>query len=349
MAVLTTVFAIAMIIVIATNIGSFSNRANKFTSSVGGKARDCTTITHQNTALLLLINIAATMVLGMSNTYQQLVTSLCIGDLKHMLEKFGDSRVGTNSPFNINHKQDGKLKSWLAWLLLITTSMPVHFLANSLIGPSYILEPPAIVDLDESTYRATDRFNYSLVEAYISDSSSFVCWSAFRTGKAHFPESTLVLTEDSSVLGNIADQFDRQYNRITVHWAKENCTGLANSTTDLSKLEASYVKPDNYYDSIAYVDGDCVMGSSVVCSLSDSKQAQCRLNVRMNAAFILAACLVTKAIYMITINLLARGKLKRQLLTFGDVIVASASTPELRIQGYVCHPHTTVRSGYLAL
>ncbi|ORY16526.1 hypothetical protein BCR34DRAFT_476053 [Clohesyomyces aquaticus] len=36
---------------------------------------------------------------------------------------------------------------------------------------------------------------------------------------------------------------------------------------------------------------------------------------------------------MISVNVLARGKLKRHLLTFGDVIVASASNPELRVQG----------------
>ncbi|KAF2471018.1 uncharacterized protein BDR25DRAFT_223902 [Lindgomyces ingoldianus] len=36
---------------------------------------------------------------------------------------------------------------------------------------------------------------------------------------------------------------------------------------------------------------------------------------------------------MISVNLLARGKLKRQCLTFGDVLVASASNPELRVQG----------------
>jgi hypothetical protein len=53
----------------------------------------------------------------------------------------------------------------------------------------------------------------------------------------------------------------------------------------------------------------------------------------MQAAFILGGCLVIKAIYMVTVNLLARGKVKKQCLTFGDVIVASATDPELRIKG----------------
>ncbi|OCK75622.1 hypothetical protein K432DRAFT_361762 [Lepidopterella palustris CBS 459.81] len=59
---------------------------------------------------------------------------------------------------------------------------------------------------------------------------------------------------------------------------------------------------------------------------------------------------------MITVNLLARGKVKRHCLTFGDVIVASASDLELRVKGecmvnatenvrrhteHTCHKHCT--------
>ena len=70
------------------------------------------------------------MILGISNTYQQLVTSLKISDIKWVLQKFGDSRVGTNSPFSINRKREGKVSSWLAWLLLICTSMVRLFLLH---------------------------------------------------------------------------------------------------------------------------------------------------------------------------------------------------------------------------
>jgi hypothetical protein len=95
MALLTTIFACTMLALVCVYAKDFGNRANKFSSSIGGKTMDCDDVTHTNTILLLAINVAATMLLGMSNTYQQLVTSLKIGDLKHMLEKFGDSRVGT--------------------------------------------------------------------------------------------------------------------------------------------------------------------------------------------------------------------------------------------------------------
>lgn len=71
----------------------------------------------------MVMNIAATTILGMSNTYQQLITSLDIREIRWALSKFGDCRVGTNSPSTINRKKSGKVKAWLAWILLISTSV----------------------------------------------------------------------------------------------------------------------------------------------------------------------------------------------------------------------------------
>lgn len=335
MAALTTVFAIAMIVVIATHMEPFYARANKFTSSVGGGTRSCKAVTHENTALLLLVNVAATMVLGMSNTYQQLVTSLKIGDLRHMLQKFGDSRVGTNSPFSINHKQEGRKTSWTFWLFLVCTSLPIHFLANSLIGPSYILQPPVTVQYNESSWESIDDYSWDHGEDMISSYGSFVCWSAFRAGQAHFPRSVNVLSADEvSVYGGDMSSFGITYSRIVVQYSRDNCTGLANSTTDIDRLEASYTDSPGY---LIYKEGECQMGHTVYCSLFESQPAQCRLNVRMNAAFVLTACLIAKAIYMVAVNFVARGKPKRHLLTFGDVLVASASHPEIRVQGYAAN------------
>ena len=59
----------------------------------------------------------------MSNTYQQLVTSLDVDDIKWALSKAGDARVGTNSPFSIKMKRSGRWSAGLAWALLISTSL----------------------------------------------------------------------------------------------------------------------------------------------------------------------------------------------------------------------------------
>jgi hypothetical protein len=336
MAALTTLFALGIFIIIAAHIQPFANRANKNTSSIGGETRSCKDVTITNTALLLLINVAATMILGMSNTYQQLVTSLTIGDLKNMLQKFGDSRVGTNSPFNINHKKEGKIRSWLLWLLLVTTSLPVHFLANSLIGPSTILEPPTTVQYNETSYADMAYNNGYATDSvsYIMQQNSFVCWSAFRTGKAHFPEALDTLMFDLSSYGGGSESLGTAYSRMVIQYSTNNCTGLANSTGDVAMVEDE-LRPAKYINYPAYSNGDCHMGVEVRCFLYDMRPAKCRLNVRMNAAFVLVACLTIKAIYMIAVNLLARGKLKTHCLTFGDVLVASSSDPELRVQGHV--------------
>ena len=68
------------------------------------------------------------MILGMSNTYQQLVTSLTVDEIRTVLSRYGDSKVGINSPTAINHKSKGKVKAWLAWLLLVSTSLVGAFL-----------------------------------------------------------------------------------------------------------------------------------------------------------------------------------------------------------------------------
>ncbi|KAE9962262.1 hypothetical protein BLS_000582 [Venturia inaequalis] len=102
------------------------------------------------------------MVLGMSNTYQQLVTSLDAVDIPAMLQKYGDSKVGTNSPFSINRKSRGKIKAWLSWILLISTSLPIHLLANSVVGLSYSEGPPTLMFQSNSTSQygnATDDFS----------------------------------------------------------------------------------------------------------------------------------------------------------------------------------------------
>jgi hypothetical protein len=336
MAVLMTAFAIGMVIVVVAYAKAFQTRANRNTSSVGGGTQSCKAVTHTNTALLLLINVCATMVLGMSNTFQQLVTSLRVTDLKHALSRFGDSRVGTNSPFSIKHKKEGKKRAWAAWFLLIFTSMPVHFLANSLIGPSYTQELPTIVSWNMTASTQTNRGSLSSIDYTTGDdrmtsSISFTCWSAFRTGTPHLARSTEVLEYDSGPFSSSQRRFTAKWKNITVHYS-EQCAQYREDSKNVD-LDALERKHDRGLYRWTYSADNCTMGSGVYCTLHEPGEPQCRLNVRMSAAFTLMACLVIKATYMCFVNLLARGKIKQQCLTFGDVLVASASHPELRVQG----------------
>lgn len=119
MAALIIPLAIGMIILIALYADHFRDRANSNTTSAGCDANSCKTMIRTNTACLLLINFCATVIVGMSNTYQQLVTWLTITDTKHVLCKLGDSRVGTNSLFSISQKREGRKRSLAAWLCVL--------------------------------------------------------------------------------------------------------------------------------------------------------------------------------------------------------------------------------------
>ena len=132
-------FAIAMFIVVCVYMKVFVNRPNKSTSSVGGEAQNCKTVTRANTALLL-----------------------------------------------------------------ISTSMPIHLLANSLIGPSSVIQPPTLVGYKEFDYVNPRFYTDNTLNRYdtndIASRDSFLCWSAFRTGKPHFAEQTLMAMDDAKDL-----------------------------------------------------------------------------------------------------------------------------------------------------
>jgi|SRR5690242_11234129 len=207
--------------------------------------------------------------------------------------------------------------------------------ANSLIGPSFVQSPPSEISFHDvanmtEVFRGADSMFYT--QKSLTDPSSFICWSALRTGKPHFPQSTYVLKATNDVYGANDGKFGRSWDTMQVHYSKE-CTRYINTTTDITLLENSYVYNTSISNKLIYREGGCTMGRNIYCTLHDEGPGVCRLNVRMSAAFILAACLVLKAGYMLSVNLVARGKLKSHCLTFGDVIVASASDPELRIQG----------------
>ncbi|CAN9109107.1 unnamed protein product [Alternaria alternata] len=325
MAMTMSALALGMIILIACNIKHIVNRTNVGSTSVGGEPDSCKRVTHTNTACLLFINVCATMVLGMSNTYQQIVTSLKISDLRYALSKFGDSRVGTNSPLNIQHKEKGKKRAWAAWFLLIFTSMPVHFLANSLIGPSYTQELPEVVE-----FSPVDLPELNVTSLRDLSGGFYINGS----GKPHYPIHFVDVSTNDGIFDEYQENFDMSWRQMRVHYTTENCTQHKGTIKleGVDALEKDEIVYRYSYPS-AYRVGDCSMGKDVICTLHEQTASKCRLNVRMSAAFVLMGCLVIKAVYMCAVNLLARGKVKQHCLTFGDVIVASAADPELRLQG----------------
>lgn len=295
----------------------------------------------KNVMIHLVINIAATMILGMSNTYQQLITSLSTSELRWALSKHEDSRVGTNSPFNINHKKSKRVQSWCQWILLIATSLPVHFLANSVIGPTVYFQPPTNITfypVEELGYRQRSSYNSSLSYGLKRDEEvgDRACWLAFRTGKYSITQSEIDGPSD------IIDELESwTQNTVAI-----NYTSACDQYADKATIEELNGKEfDNEPGATTlFSAGDCGYARDVACSLygneeygslDDGKDGvgkkMCRLSVRMSAAIILAGCLTIKAVYMVTVMLRARKKIKTQCLTFGDVVAASTLDSSLQI------------------
>ncbi|KAL8669565.1 MAG: hypothetical protein Q9168_005847 [Polycauliona sp. 1 TL-2023] len=341
MAAATTVFAFILSILCLVNLKRLTHRVNKNSTSVGGTAdKTCSSMEASNVMIHLVINVAATMILGMSNTYQQLVTSLSTKELRWVLSKHEDSRVGTNSPFNINHKQHGKLQAWSQWLLLIATSLPVHFLANSVIGPTTFHHPPTDITFNpvpELSSSAQSQYNSSVSYHDILDSEApgdRACWLAFRTGTYSISQSR------STGYYTYASELEKWgQNTVDVSYT-EPCAQYL-KTTNVPDMRFKEVNKD-FSDKrpTLFSIGECGFGRDVACEMNPSsedgddvkKKEMCRLSVRMSAALILMGCLIVKAVYMLTIVLRGRKRIKTKCLTFGDVVAASVLDPSLQIK-----------------
>lgn len=328
MAGFTFLCTIIMFIIMVAYLPAFNSRLNKQSTSVGGKdGESCHSMESRNIAVHLFINIAATMILGCSNTYQQLVTAPLVEEIPFILSKNGDAKCGTNSPWNINVKKSGKLKAWGSWLLLICTSIPIHFLANSVIGPSFYVEMPTNV-----TYLYNETFSLNSYQSYYYENSYYMasydsaCWTAFRAGLYVLPNNMSQLSDqyNTATLGQ-----STSFETVLVTY-NQNCTAYKGTgTVDEALAEVNYT--GSYAWSGQYSKGDCALRRGVYCELEDQLPKKCRLNVRMQACFTLFGCLLIKAMYMIGLNYRARHRVKNHCLTYGDVIVASVINPDLKI------------------
>ncbi|KAI4226391.1 MAG: hypothetical protein L6R36_003199 [Xanthoria steineri] len=343
MAAVTTIFAFIMSVICIAYLKDLTHRPNKNSTSVGGKAdKTCSSMEGRNVMIHLVINVAATMILGMSNTYQQLITSLSTKELRWVLSKHEDSRVGTNSPFNINHKQHGKLQAWAQWILLIGTSLPVHFLANSVIGPSVYHQPPRDITFDQmAELGSSDRYSYNSTVKYrhfleSEKPGDRACWLAFRTGNYSISQSPT-----KARYGYASELDDWLSGSVAVSYT-EPCAQYRETTT-IQDMRGKEINTDFSGEKpTLFSIGDCGFGRDVACDMGPSNKhdqgdgevgkEKCRLSVRMSAAIILAGCLIVKAVYMVTIVLRGRKRIKTKCLAFGDVIAASVLDPSLQIK-----------------
>lgn len=376
MAALTTIFALIMVITCLSYLPEYLHRTNHHSNSVGGSLQSCKSVERIDVvshltgllgrttnsekslkAIHLLINVAATMTLGMPNTYQQFITSLKVDDIRWMLSKHEDSRVGTNSSMTINHKKSGRLSSLLVWLLLIATSLvitpsdsllsastfftdlhsinrcsgsrtyanrirkPLHLLANSVTGPSYHLKPTQKI-----LYNPVDPWDRSYRDwpyPHLDEFGAGICWTAFLSGVYFFEtDPSGAITPDS-----VSQSY---FTTLNVTYSAQNCTQYQNSTSAQNLTKEGFLRIEHATRDSNLIVGNCSI-YDISCTGFGMKNPQCRLNIRMSAAITLTSCLLIKAIYMIVINVSARQKTRTQCLTFGDVLLASAIDSDLQI------------------
>ncbi|KKY28334.1 hypothetical protein UCDDS831_g00304 [Diplodia seriata] len=338
MAALTATFAVVMVVICVVYAKDFREHMQDMPNSTSVMIASGTSsaMNRKAEAYKFLINIAATMILGMSNTYQQLLTALTVDDLKHALYKYGDSRVGTNSPFSIKHKRNGRLRAWLAWILLICVS------------EYYGLRLNVHYQLETNVTRGS---SYAYQEA-------FDCYSALRTGRARLDpdrwEESIpgassyqdYYTSASYCPANHSDPdnpFDETkaeedlYTDITVHYEPESpCADVVNRSISHDAVWQEYNSGD-YSNNYTYFGGCgarnfyCNWTGDTTVEHGDRQGHQVRLVMRMQAAIILAICITSKATYMIAVNVRNRREIKTHCLTFGDVLVASNFDTDLRI------------------
>jgi hypothetical protein len=179
--------------------------------------------------------------------------------------------------------------------------------------------------------------------ACIVQSDADICWTAFRTGASHYSTKFVDLTSGS-----------RQYRTILVLYG-EICGPYANQSESFGEVMSEFAINQTTGFWFYGVD-NCTMGNNIQCQLTDEEETSCRFNTRMLPVLILTVCLTVKAIYMLTVNWKSRSKIKEHCLTFGDAVVASVLSPEIRVNGeclvsvsdfcrrevmHRCHAHCT--------
>jgi hypothetical protein len=138
---------------------------------------------------------------------------------------------------------------------------------------------------------------YSYNNYYSSGSGHDVaCWTAFRANSYELPSSLEYLSSQYNYdrLGN-----STTYQSVEVKYTS-NCTDYVNNVDVSTALEDIHMSTYGNYIGNISVGGICVMGQNVVCNLGDQQDRQCRMNVRMQAAFILGACLIIKVSLLVS-------------------------------------------------
>jgi len=95
---------------------------------------NCSSMQRVNAGIHLLLNLLATVVIGISMYIQQLCTSPTREDISTAIKAGGDVDFGSNLPFQLFRRWKKRKIVCLVWIVLILTSLPIHLTSNASIG-----------------------------------------------------------------------------------------------------------------------------------------------------------------------------------------------------------------------
>lgn len=90
---------------------------------------NCSSVRVYNVLAHFILNGIGTLILGASNYLQQICTS---PTAEHVIHREGNIKFGSNMPVELFRNKGWQMK--LFWILLISTSLPLHLMLNGIIG-----------------------------------------------------------------------------------------------------------------------------------------------------------------------------------------------------------------------
>ena len=238
-----------------------------------------------------LINLFATIILASSNYLQQICSNPSITEISNRLEKYKDFRFGSNSPGNI-FQQKTSLK--IVWLLLVLTSLPLHLLANGIMG--YAVSP---IDATGQAVKPVGGVTPPLPAN----------WSSLSSDQC----ATLLIHS----LAYVTD-----FNNITI-------VVKADTPSNVLEFYNNYMR-DRDQKEVTYV----ARASDITVCYVEVVPSVCELTARWFPAICCAGALILKTIVVfVALNRHSHFR-KRVLNSLGDIIAVGARHHELRTPRY---------------
>lgn len=231
---------------------------------------------------------------------------------------------------------------------------PIHLLANSVVGVSRYIN----VKSRDLNLISVQRFDVDPAELHSYSSS---CWPSMRLGELQHEDFNWTTVGSYSYFGyDTSNKTSRCYSlegkssygeynpicSVNIYYDETRCGKYANNSENFYNVEKEldgfrdretiWGRLNCTNDQAHNESNTCAEKSPILgnCTFYDFRcegtlWALCVNNVshalvvRVSATAILAVCLTIKAIYIVTLNIKSRSRIKRQCLTFGDVLVAS--------------------------